>query len=135
MEIFIDVNENRSEKVSYDNAEYPIHMRHSCLNSYPGYAAPPHWHDDIEFPIILKGSMTYNVNGELTELNSQEGIFVNSRQVHLDCSLRRYWTEQVLQIIQYLYTSYAQCLSYRIPASQKRGAFADDRPEYYRNCI
>lgn len=86
MEIFIDVNDDRSEKVSYDNAEYPIHMRRSCLNSYPGYAAPPHWHDDIEFIVILKGSMTYNVNGELTELNPQEGIFVNSRQVHFGYS-------------------------------------------------
>ena len=62
--------------------EYPIYIRHSCLSSYPGYAAPPHWHDDIEFIIILKGGMTYNVNGKLIDLASGEGIFVNSRQMH-----------------------------------------------------
>lgn len=86
MSIFIDLKEDNSEKVSYDHAEYPIYIRSACLSSYPDYAAPSHWHDDIEFIMILNGSMTYNINGELTELNSDEGIFVNSRQMHFGYS-------------------------------------------------
>lgn len=86
MNIYIDVNEDRSERVDYDSAEYPVYSGCFCLSCYPGYAAPPHWHDDIEFIVVLKGAMTYNVNGELTELNPQEGIFVNSRQLHFGYS-------------------------------------------------
>lgn len=86
MNIFIDLKDDRSENVSYDNTEYPIYVRRSCLSSYPNYAAPSHWHDDIEFTIILDGSMEYNVNGNIIELKSQEGILVNSRQMHFGFS-------------------------------------------------
>ena len=88
MEISLDLKDDHSEKIAYDDMEYPIYIRHSCLSSYPGYAAPPHWHDDIEFIIILKGGMTYNVNGKLIDMASGEGIFVNSRQMHFGYSKR-----------------------------------------------
>lgn len=86
MNIVIDLKEDHSEKVHYDNAEYPIYIRRSFLSAYPSYAAPPHWHDDIEFLVVISGKLTYNVNGELIELNSDEGIFVNSRQMHFGYS-------------------------------------------------
>lgn len=86
MSIIIDLRDDHSEKVPYDNAEYPIYIHCSCLSSYLNYAAPPHWHDDIEFVIILSGSMTYNVNGELIKLMPDKGILVNSHQMHFGYS-------------------------------------------------
>ena len=82
MSALIELKDDRSEKIHYDNADYPIYIRHGILSRYPNHAAPSHWHDDIEFIVILDGEMNYNVNGEIIRLRKGEGIFVNARQMH-----------------------------------------------------
>ena len=77
----LEMRDDRSEKVRYDYTDYPIYIRRALLSSYPGYAAPTHWHDDIEFIAVLSGEMQYNVNGEIVTLAENEGIFVNARQM------------------------------------------------------
>lgn len=88
MPCLLKLNEDRSEKVSYDFTEYPIYIRHALLSTYPNYSASSHWHDDIEFVMILSGNMRYNVNGEIIHLKEKEGIFVNVRQLHFGFSER-----------------------------------------------
>ena len=56
------------------------------LSSYPNYSGVSHWHDDIELILILSGEMKYNVNGNIFPLHKNEGIFVNSRQLHFGFS-------------------------------------------------
>ncbi len=73
---------DKSEYVFYNRSDFPVYIRPGILSQYPNYAAESHWHDDIEFIIILSGSMDYNVNGEILTLQEGEGIFVNSRQFH-----------------------------------------------------
>lgn len=68
MSIRIDLMDDSSENVLYDDIEYSVYIRRSRLSNYPSYAAPPHWHDNIEFIMVLSGSMAYNVNGEIIEL-------------------------------------------------------------------
>lgn len=86
MSIRIDLMDDSSENVLYDDIEYSVYIRRSRLSNYPSYAAPPHWHDDIEFIMVLSGSMAYNVNGEIIKLKANEGIFVNTRQMHFGFS-------------------------------------------------
>ena len=73
---------DKSEYVFYNISDFPVYIRPGILSRYPDYAAESHWHDDIEFIVILSGSMDYNVNGEILTLREGEGIFVNSRQFH-----------------------------------------------------
>lgn len=80
------LKDDYSEKVLYDYSDYPIYIRRSLLSSYPGYTAPSHWHDDIEFILILSGKMQYNVNGETLLLHEGEGVLVNARQMHFGFS-------------------------------------------------
>lgn len=87
--IFMEVKDDRSEKIRYDYADYPIYMRQGLLSSYPNYAAPVHWHDDIELIAVLSGEMQYNVNGEVIVLKENEGIIVNARQLHFGFSEKR----------------------------------------------
>lgn len=87
--IFMEVKDDRSEKIRYDYADYPIYMRKGLLSSYPNYAAPVHWHDDIELIAVLSGEMQYNVNGEVIVLKENEGIIVNARQLHFGFSEER----------------------------------------------
>lgn len=78
----VDLKDDRSEIVHYDFEDYPIYIRKALLSSYHNFAAPPHWHDDIEFIAVLRGEMNYNINGKIIPLKQNEGIFVNSRQLH-----------------------------------------------------
>lgn len=86
MPILIELKDDRSEKVHYDKSGYPIYIRNGRLSYYPNYAAPNHWHDDIELIMILAGEMKYNVNGEIINLSGGNGIFVNARQMHFGFS-------------------------------------------------
>lgn len=85
----LELKDDRSEKVRYDYTEYPIYVRRALLSAYPGYAAPTHWHDDVEFIAVLSGEMQYNVNGKAVTLNENEGIFVNAKQMHFGFSAEK----------------------------------------------
>ncbi len=75
-------NADFSETVAYNNPLFPAYASYGKLSSYPDYSAISHWHKDLEFILVKEGSMTYNVNGRLTELTEGNGIIVNSRQLH-----------------------------------------------------
>lgn len=75
-------NLDSSETVAYSNPLFPAYVRYGILSAYPDYSAVSHWHEDLEFILVKKGSMTYNVNGELIDLTEGSGIMVNSRQLH-----------------------------------------------------
>lgn len=86
MSNLIELNDDRSEKVRYDVSGYPVYIQDGFLSNYPGYAAPNHWHNDIELIAVLTGEMNYNVNGEIVTLRSGNGIFINSGQMHFGFS-------------------------------------------------
>lgn len=75
-------NPDASETVAYNNPLFPAYARYGVLSRYPDYAAISHWHEDLEFILVKKGQMTYSINGELVELSKNNGIMVNSRQIH-----------------------------------------------------
>lgn len=84
--ILMELKDDRSENVRYDYSDYPIHIRRGVLSAYPNYAAPPHWHDDIEFIAVISGQLEYNVNGEIITIKANEGIIINARQIHFGFS-------------------------------------------------
>ncbi|WP_270228103.1 AraC family ligand binding domain-containing protein [Coprococcus aceti] len=34
------------------------------LSLYPDYIGVSHWHDDVEFIMMMDGQMTYDINGQ-----------------------------------------------------------------------
>ena len=66
----------------YDVVEYPVTIRRDLLSMFPNYEMESHWHDDVELLMVLRGKMICIVNGEQKEISQDEGIFINSRQVH-----------------------------------------------------
>ncbi len=76
------LSQNDSETVAYNNPLFPVYVRYGILSHYPGYSAISHWHMDLEFILVKKGRMIYNVNGTLVELKENNGIMINSRQIH-----------------------------------------------------
>lgn len=82
----IELKDDRSEKIHYNISGYPVYIRSGLLSRYPGYAAPNHWHNDIELIAVLSGQMNYNVNGVVVSLQGGSGIFINSGQMHFGFS-------------------------------------------------
>lgn len=80
-------NFDSSETVAYNNPLFPAYVHYGMLSYYPDYSAISHWHPDLEFILVKKGKMTYNINGELIELTENNGIMINSRQIHYGFSI------------------------------------------------
>lgn len=85
----LTVKKDRSEQFLYNCAKFPAYFGHGHTASFPNYAALSHWHDDVEFSIVLSGQMDYNINGENLCVNEGEGIFINARQLHRNYSKAR----------------------------------------------
>lgn len=75
-------NSDSSETVAYNTPLFPAYAAYGFLSTYPDYSCVSHWHKDLEFILVKKGAMTYNVNGRLIELKEGSGILVNSYQLH-----------------------------------------------------
>lgn len=82
----MELKTDRSERVNYNTAGLPVYFQRGTLSVYPNYTVENHWHDDLEFVVVLSGKMQYNVNGETVTLDTGNGIFINSRQFHFGFS-------------------------------------------------
>jgi len=78
----IDMMSDSSERVPYNNPEFPLYAGRGRISAFRDMAAASHWHDDIEFGIVVSGKMSYCVNGEHFMIHAGEGVFINSRQLH-----------------------------------------------------
>ena len=92
-------NTDASETIAYNNPLFPAYIRYGMLSRYPDYSAVSHWHRDLEFILVKKGHMTYNVNGELIELTENNGLMVNSRQLHYGFSAEHHECEFICIIL------------------------------------
>jgi len=112
-------NPDFSETVAYNNPLFPFYAQYGFLSRYPDYSAASHWHRDLEFILIKKGRMTYHVNGNLIELDENNGIMVNSRQIHHGCSREHKECEficvllspELLQGSQWFYHNYVESVT------------------------
>jgi AraC-like DNA-binding protein len=82
----IDLMSDFSERVRYNNPNLPVLAIRSKLSAFQGLTVPSHWHDDVEFILVLSGHMMYSINGKTMQINSGNGIFINSRQLHSNFS-------------------------------------------------
>src|SRR4051794_27210047 len=78
LEVFSDL----SERLNYNLPDFPLYVRKGMLRHFDRYAAACHWHPDLEFILVLDGSMEYFVNGKILHLASGDGVFVNSKRMH-----------------------------------------------------
>ena len=78
----IDIMQDASEIVHYDNPDIPLFIRPLNLSDYPDMKALCHWHEDIELISITEGEMNYQINGRSILLKEGDCIVVNSKQLH-----------------------------------------------------
>lgn len=78
----VEVRDDGSEHVRYDDPGRFSYVRRGELSRYPGMRASCHWHDDFEFIRVIEGRMDYFVDGETVHIGPGEGLFINSRLLH-----------------------------------------------------
>lgn len=127
MEYTIDLRPDQSERVRYDNTDFPVYLRSSMLSYFPDYAAASHWHDDVEFIVCKAGGMDYNVNGEIVHMEEGDGIFVNARQLHFGFSEKK----QECEYICVLFHPLRLCSSLRLEQQYLTPLLSDESIPYF----
>lgn len=78
----IELMQDSSEIIQYEHRDIPLYINTADLSAYPGMSAPCHWHEDIEWIHIIKGTMCYFINGKKLVLKEHDLLMVNARQMH-----------------------------------------------------
>lgn len=80
-----DIRENGWEWYHYDNPDFQVQLRKNYIPA--GIKIQDiksiHWHDDLEFIYVLQGATHYEMADKMVKMTAGEGIFVNSKQLHL----------------------------------------------------
>ncbi len=84
--LVIERMQDFSEIIPYEQKEIPLYIRTAHLSDYPSMSAPCHWHEDLEWILILEGSMYYDINGKRLLLQEHDALMVNARQMHFGSS-------------------------------------------------
>lgn len=85
----LTVRKDQSEHFLYNTPGFPVYLGQGHISDFPNYTALCHWHDDVEFSVMLSGGADYNINGEIVRVEAGEGIFINTRQLHYNFSQDR----------------------------------------------
>lgn len=79
-----DIRDDRSECLHYDNPDFHVQFRKNKIRADDILDdISIHWHDEVEFIYVIKGSIRYQLQDKIVQIKAGEGIFVNSRQLHL----------------------------------------------------
>lgn len=84
-DIDVLVNENGFQNTAYNNPKIPIYLVKGNLSLFD-YRFKPHWHRDFEIVKVINGSMKYNIDGRVIELQEGDVLFVNSDRMHFGYS-------------------------------------------------
>ncbi|MFC3746951.1 helix-turn-helix domain-containing protein [Paenibacillus sp. GCM10012306] len=95
LEVFSDL----SERLNYNLSDLPLYVRKGNLQQFHNYSATAHWHPDVEFILVLEGTMDYFVNGKTVRIEQGNGIFVNSNRLHCGFSENRTDCKYIVVVI------------------------------------
>lgn len=76
------IDENKQEEIKYDTLDFPIAIYSTQINKNILGFVDWHWHDELQFCIVIRGTVDFNIEGESIILSEGEGLFINSQQLH-----------------------------------------------------
>lgn len=82
LEHSIITRKDSSEVFKYDFEGYPVLSQVGHMLAWKNHVVDVHWHNDIEFNVVRKGSLNFLINGETVRLEEGQGLVVNSRRLH-----------------------------------------------------
>lgn len=61
---------------------FPVYIGRKLISSYPTGCFSWHWHDEVEFTLVVSGKIEYRVNDSRYLLKAGQGLFCNSGALH-----------------------------------------------------
>ncbi len=80
--IQIITDPSQKELKEHGSYQFPVLVSEETLSRYTSGAFLWHWHKEIEFTLVLSGSMFYQVNEDIYYLSEGEALFGNSNTLH-----------------------------------------------------
>lgn len=77
-----NVNSNQESEIKYGNVDFPLEIFFDDLSNYDIGFIPWHWHNEIQFAIVKKGSVEFSFLNKTLELPEGAGLFINSNSLH-----------------------------------------------------
>ena len=74
-------SQNRELKL-HGTYGFPVYVGRKLISSYPTGYFPWHWHDEVEFTLVVSGRIEYRVNESHFLLAAGQGLFCNSGALH-----------------------------------------------------
>lgn len=76
------VNSNQESEIKYGNINYPLEIFFDDLSNYDIGFIPWHWHNEIQFAIVNKGSVEFSFVDKSVVLSEGNGVFISSNTLH-----------------------------------------------------
>ena len=80
------VNEDGSQIFLYKTPGFFSEIMKIDYPDHNPFCVTDHWHDEVEFLYCKEGSFTYTVEGTPVKLTAGQGLFINSRRLHVGSS-------------------------------------------------
>ncbi len=75
-------DDQKREVKQHGTYGFPIYIGRKWISSYPTGYFPWHWHDEVEFTLVVSGQLEYRVNDFHCLLTAGQGLFCNSGALH-----------------------------------------------------
>lgn len=83
----IKVDKDQRELSIHGTVQFPMEINHDHLKRFSERYICCHWHEELEIPVVLSGSVRYQLKDKAYELCTGEGIIINSCIPHSAMSL------------------------------------------------
>ncbi|MBJ7570320.1 helix-turn-helix transcriptional regulator [Bacillus halotolerans] len=77
------IDQSLKELTEHRTVELPIACYETKINQNINGYIPLHWHDEIQFVLILKGVAVFQINEEKIVVQEGDGLFINSGCLHM----------------------------------------------------
>lgn len=78
----IIIDENKKETIQYELSEFLLVIESIDIKKNILGFIDWHWHKELQFCIVTRGTIELNIKGETLILSQGEGIFINTEQLH-----------------------------------------------------
>lgn len=78
----IIIDENKKETTQHGSYEFPLAVYTTQINKNILGFIDWHWHEELQFCIVTKGIVHFNVNNDAIILSEGDGLFINKEQLH-----------------------------------------------------
>lgn len=76
-------SQNLEELKKHGEAGFAFQTYKECYETYSMGIVNLHWHRELEFNLVLSGTVLAQIDGVVYEVPTGDGIFVNSNVLHI----------------------------------------------------